>query len=283
MGVMSIDNPTDEALASAAAGGDRSSLEELVRRCMPWVHNLAWRLIGDATEAEDVAQEAMIKVVTRLASFRGQSRFRTWLYTIVRRHVLDLARRPAENVFSSFDIHASILDSAPDLPDPRAVPAEKAVIIKEARTMCLEGMLLCLDREQRFSFIAGGLFGLPSDELGTVLGITAEAARQRLSRARQDLKSYMKGRCGYFDPPGPCRCARKAAAAVKAGYIDPERLVFTAAYKTSIRAQLSRTGLESDELLAREGIGVFLDEPFLECPPPLIASLFDRLNEPRPG
>jgi RNA polymerase sigma factor (sigma-70 family) len=279
MEMMNDNTQSDETLASRAVGGDRNALEALVRRYAPWVYNMAWRMVGDPIEAEDIAQESLIKVVTRLSSFRRESRFRTWLYSIVARHALDLKRRPLEMVFSSFNAHGKILDGLSELPDHCPSSAERRLMIDETRSTCLEGMLLCLDREQRAIFILGGLFGVSSKELGEVLDLTAEAARQRLSRARHELQSFMYGRCGLFDPPGPCRCSHKTAAAVRAGYLDPGRRVFSTERIRRVREQVDRAGPGIDNLLNGEGLGAFLEEPFLDCRPSLIANLIDTLSK----
>jgi RNA polymerase sigma factor (sigma-70 family) len=278
MEMMNDEASSDEALAARAVGGDRRALQVLVRRYAPWVYNLAWRMAGNPVEAEDIMQESLIKVITRLSSFRGESRFRTWLYTIVARHALDLKRRPLETVFSSFSAHGNILDGLAELPDYCPSSAERRLMIDETRSTCLEGMLLCLDREQRAVFILGGLFGVSSKELGEVFNLTAEAVRQRLSRARHELRSFMEGRCGLFDPPGPCSCSRKTAAAIQAGYLDPERRVFSVERVRRVREQVDRAGPGIDDLLNGEGLGVFLEEPFLDCRPSLISNLIDTLS-----
>ncbi len=278
MEMMSDKASSDEELAARAVGGDKQALEVLVRRYAPWIHNLAWRMVGDPIEAEDVVQESLIKVVTRLSSFRGESRFRTWLYTIVTRHVLDLKRRPRETVFSSFSAHGKILDRLAEPPDQRLSSPDARLMLKETRSTCLEGMVLCLDRNQRVVFILGGLFGMSAKELGEVLDITADAVRQRLFRARRELRSYMEGRCGLFDPPGPCRCSRKTEAGIRAGYLDPEQRVFSAERVRTVRERLNRDGPGIDNLLDGEGLGAFLREPFLDCPSSLISDLFESLS-----
>ena len=270
---------SDEELAALAAGGDRRALEEVLERYAAWIHNLAWRMVGDPIEAEDLSQEAMIKVVTRLSTFRGESRFRTWLYSIVSRCALDLRRQPREGIFSSFAAHAAMLNTLEGPPDTRLRAADCGLMAEETRSVCLEGMLLCLDREQRLVFILGGLFNLPSDELSAVLDLSADAVRQRLSRARRELRGYMVGRCGLFEPPGPCRCSYKTVAAMRAGFIDPDRRVFTEERVRSVRDQVRRTGLELENLQSGDGLGVFLEEPFLEGRPSFLPVLIKRLSK----
>jgi RNA polymerase sigma factor (sigma-70 family) len=64
-------------------GGDRAALEQLVARHGPWIFNVAARMVWRRDDAADVTQEVLVKAITRLSSFRGESAFRTWLYRIV--------------------------------------------------------------------------------------------------------------------------------------------------------------------------------------------------------
>src|SRR5262249_14095221 len=159
----------------------------------------------------------------RLSSFEGRSRFRTWLYRIVVNHVLTMKRGRAEPATAGFDCYAHGLDATPDLdlPDPRSVPADLRVLVDEARISCTTGMLLCLDREQRLTYILGDILGV-SDTVGAeLLETTADNFRQRLARARRDLHSFMNDKCGLVNRANPCRCAKKTRGFIQAGYVDP--------------------------------------------------------------
>ena len=88
-----ISTPADADLVRRARDGDRNALENLVRRYQRWIYNVALRMVWSPEEARDVTQEVLIKVVTKLATFRGRSSFRTWLYRITANHVLNMKRR----------------------------------------------------------------------------------------------------------------------------------------------------------------------------------------------
>ncbi len=222
---------TDRELVTAALGGRADALDSLVRRHQAFVHGVAIRMLWDPRDAEDVTQEVLVKIVTGLSSFRGDSAFRTWAYRIVVNHVLNWKRGRAEEVVRSFEgLEAKIDELADqDLEDEVVAPAERRLLAEETRIACLSGMLLCLDRAQRLTFILGEVFEVTDVLGGELLGITRQAFRQRLSRARQDLYSFMRGKCGLADPANPCRCARKTRAAIRAGIVDPGSLRFVAA------------------------------------------------------
>ena len=87
-------------------------------------------------------------------------------------------------------------------------------------------MLLCLDREQRLAYTLGAILGVTDSIAAEVLEITSENFRQRLARARRDLRNFMNDKCGLVNPANPCRCAKKTRGFIQAGYVDPENLLF---------------------------------------------------------
>jgi Sigma-70 region 2 len=78
----SVENVADEELVAKAQEGDRDALERLLARHQPWILNIAVRMLGRRQDAEDVTQEVLIRVLKSLHTFRGDSKFRTWLYRI---------------------------------------------------------------------------------------------------------------------------------------------------------------------------------------------------------
>src|SRR5215510_5487794 len=161
-----VDNtPTDledRALVARARSGSREALEDLIRRHQGWIYNIAVRMLYHPHDAEDATQEILLKAVTRLSSFEGRSSFRTWLYRIVVNHVLNMKRGRVEQAALEFRPYGEALDHTPDLdlPDPSSVPAEVHLLVAEAMLACTSGMLLCLDREQRLTYILGEIFGV---------------------------------------------------------------------------------------------------------------------------
>src|SRR6266702_8156940 len=92
----------DSVLVEQAIGGDRAALEKLVLRHQAWVYNIAVRMVFRPHDAEEVTQEVLVKVITKLSAFKGESTFRTWLYRIVASHVLNMKRRWAETRTTTF-------------------------------------------------------------------------------------------------------------------------------------------------------------------------------------
>ncbi len=86
----------EEALVQAARAGDRDALDALVSQIQTRLYNLAVRMLWHPADAEDATQEILIKIVTHLADFRGESQFGTWCWRIATNHLLTTRKRRAE-------------------------------------------------------------------------------------------------------------------------------------------------------------------------------------------
>jgi RNA polymerase sigma factor (sigma-70 family) len=270
----------DADLVKGAQRGSREALETLVTRHQRWIYNIVLRMIYHPHDAEDVTQEILIKLITKLSTFKGDSRFRTWLYRIAVNHVLNMKRARGEQIEWTFDKYGGGLSSAPDadLPDERAVPVDVQLLVDEARIGCTSGMLLCLTREQRLTYILGEIFGV-SDLVGAeLLEISRANFRQKLSRARRDLHQFMNDQCGLVNGANPCRCAKKTQAFMKAGYVDPNNLLFVRDHVVRVR-DVAEKRHEDIESLDAAYADIHRDHPFLDGPD-FVASLRELMSRP---
>ena len=230
-------------------------------------------------DAEDVTQEILIKVLTRLSSFEGRSSFRTWLYRIVVNHVLNMKRGRVEQASLDFAVYGAAIDNTPELElaDPKGNSADTDLLVTEAMLSCTSGMLLCLDREQRLTFILGAIFGVSDTVAAEVLEITPDNFRQRLARARRDLRNFMNGKCGLVNKANPCRCAKKTRGFIQAGYVDPENLLFVRERICEVREAAPQV-YETINTLDGKCAEIFRGHPFYTAPDlgPMLRRLVER-------
>jgi hypothetical protein len=148
-----------------------------------------------------------------------------------------MKRGREELKITTFSAYGDAIDNAPDLelPDPKGASPDANLLVTEVMLACTSGMLLCLDREQRLTYILGEIFAV-SDAVGAeVLEITTENFRQRLSRARRDLRNFMNDKCGLVNKSNPCRCAKKTRGFIQEGYVDPDNLLFARGRMSEVR------------------------------------------------
>jgi RNA polymerase sigma factor (sigma-70 family) len=215
--------PADLAqLVRTASEGDRDAARRVLAAVQDDVYGLALRMLGHPADAEDAAQEILIIVLTHLGSFRGESGFRTWVWTIAANHLRRVRRGRREVI--TFDALEENLRTGIDLPLPALSDPEIEAVAGELRLRCTEAMLLSLDRDLRLAYVLGDLFDLSSEEGAEVLGLTPPAFRKRLSRARLRLHEFVRGWCGVYDEANPCRCAKQVGGAVERNIIAPEDL-----------------------------------------------------------
>ena len=221
--------PTVEVLVARAQDGDRAALETVIGAIRDRVYNLALRMLWHPADAEDATQEILVRVVTHLGSFRGESAFHTWVYRVAANYLLTTRKRRAEREELTFARFAEQLDAGlgPEVSDP-ATDVEQRLLVEEVKLGCTHGMLLCLDRDHRLAYILGEVFELASPQAAAILGIAPATYRKRLERARMRIQRFLSTHCGLADQANPCRCSRRVGRAIELARVDPERLRFAA-------------------------------------------------------
>ena len=224
----------DAELVKLAVGGDKGALQNLINRHQVFVYNLGLKMTRSVEDAEDLTQEVLIKAITALTKFEGKSKFRTWLYRITVNHFLNITKRKTELKIADFESYFNSIDNIPVYELSGREQNDLSESIEEIRISCTAGMLLCLDREQRMTYILGEMFDIDHNLGSEILGITTGNFRIRLMRARRDLYNWMNQRCGLVNKSNPCRCAKKTRAYIEAGYVDPNNLRFNTRHKKKI-------------------------------------------------
>ncbi len=240
-----LDNLAPFAIERACAG-DRDALEELVAAMQRPFYNLALRMLGDRSLAEDAAQECLLRVITHLSEFKGEARFATWATRIAINATLDFRSGLARSARYGFGEFAERLahgleEDAPDRP-------EDALLVKQAKTMCNRALLQCLDGDHRAAFVLGEILEFDAPDAAAILGLAPAAYRKRLSRARAALTETLGRTCSLHTPGPRCACHRKVGDAVRTGRIAPAELEVRIGDLASLRAQLGALDSETRTL-----------------------------------
>jgi len=215
---MKITDP-GAAVVLAATNGDLPALDALLAALQPGVFNLAARMLGNRDDAADATQEILLKVVTHLAGFRGESAFTTWVFRVARNHLLTAITRSAESPEVSLEAMEQRLGAGLALADSlgavRVLTPEDKAEARQIALGCTQNMLMALGREDRLVYLLDAVFGLSSPEAAQVLDTTAEAYRQRLARARARLDAFAARTCGLVSAGAACTCERQLPGARK--------------------------------------------------------------------
>jgi RNA polymerase sigma factor (sigma-70 family) len=237
-----------DELVRRAAEGDRVALSELVGEIQHPMYRLALRFLGNADDAQDACQEILIRIMTRLGTFEGRSKFSTWAYTVAVRSLLRTRKRLYESAVQGAEQYAAALDAGLADEDPTLDEAEYRLLSEEVRISCTYGMLLCLPRTQRAAYLLADVLGVSDAEGADILDCTRAAFRQRVSRARRTLRVVIDNRCGLIDPANPCRCGRQIAAGEAAGVVDRKRLPLARHPREEVRVWIEPVAKQLDAI-----------------------------------
>jgi RNA polymerase sigma factor (sigma-70 family) len=249
------------ALVQKSLAGDKNALNQLIEIHEPFIYNIAWKYTNNPEEAKDLTQEVLIRVFTKLSTFKGNSAFKTWVYRIVVNQFLQTKRRPMEDRWESFDVFSTELNSIPS-PDVSAEEEiEQEVRTKTARTRCMSGMLMCLTREQRLIYILGDVFNLDHNIGAEVFGLSKQNYRVKLSRTRKEFHAFMNQQCGLVNTDNPCRCSKKAKAMEAAGKMQTDKKIFDPKYSSTIAAYSEGISDEVADIVDKKYIEFFQRHP----------------------
>jgi RNA polymerase sigma-70 factor, ECF subfamily len=182
---------TDELqLIEQAVAGDERAFAELVTRYQTAVYNLAYRMLGDAGEAEDAAQEVFLRIYRRLATYDADHRFSTWVLSIASHYCIDLLRRkrpwlvPLENI-------SNWMRARTRGPEAAALAVEQQDIVRS--------LLAKLPEHYRLVLLLRYWHDLGYEEIAQVVDLPVSTIKARLHRARNALAALVNGDGGLAD------------------------------------------------------------------------------------
>jgi len=258
------DEGGDHELVKQALAGDRAALEALVERHQRWIYNVAFRMVMVPQDAEDVTQEIIVKVLTKLSTFDpSRTAFRTWLYRVVANHVTNMKQRGYEAAISRIEDYYSFVAKVPDQ-DPDSSP-ETQKVVADLKIGCVMGTFLCLERTQRLAFILAMAFDVSDVQGAEIMETSREAFRKLLSRARARLHEYVSGNCGLMNPDAPCQCSKKVRGFMASGAYSADRLTFIADAPTLAQIVGERVQRFDQEIYA-DWIRLVRAQPYYSAP-----------------
>lgn len=259
----------DDELLTAARHGDAAALEQLLVRYRPHLYRFGLRMCGNVEDAADVAQESLISMARSLPEFRGESSVSTWLYTIARRFCIRKRRRSKFAPAREDSLDANNGADAGRVADPAPSPEEAASNIELAAV--LTRAIDALAPAYREVLILRDVEGLPAAEVARIVGVSVDAVKSRLHRARLTVRQALTPVLAHA---GSAPARRPACPDVLTmlsrhleGDIDPGTCAAMEAHL--VRCGHCRTACES----LKRTLAVCKQLPTPDVPPALAASI----------
>jgi RNA polymerase sigma-70 factor (ECF subfamily) len=179
---------------------DERAFQEMVRLYQHKVWNLVYRMMGNREEAEDVAQDVFVTVLKAIDSFRGESKFSTWLYRIAvnqcKNRLKYLGRRSYQQTGSLEDSEAQIQAAQPSLLQPHTDGPEQVLEGRQMEALLQQG-IAALEEEHRTLLVLRDVEELSYQEIASITSLPEGTVKSRIHRARMALKEHL---ARHFEP-----------------------------------------------------------------------------------
>ena len=181
---------SDRTAVALASGGDTEAFRSLVERHSRYVFNVAYRLTGSASDAEDVVQTTFLRAYQQLSRFESRADFRTWLHRITVNCSIDLIRgrrhREVGHDPDDLELHSDDVNGQPVLPGP-----DRLLLSTEIRERIQAGMAQ-LSASERLAFTLRHVEGLPIRDVAQAMGLKTEAAKNSIFRAVKKMRTALE-------------------------------------------------------------------------------------------
>lgn len=181
---------TDQAAIERVLGGDSDGFRTLVERHSRALFRLAYRIVGNEADAEDVVQESLIRAYRGLKQYDGRATFQSWLYRIGSNYALDLLAAKKRRNWEQIDGDESHSGALESVAASGATP-ERLALSSQMREH-VETALGRLTDLERSAFVLRHYEGLSLEEIGSALGINLNSVKQGVFRAVQKLRVALR-------------------------------------------------------------------------------------------
>ncbi|MBI2843487.1 MAG: sigma-70 family RNA polymerase sigma factor [Armatimonadetes bacterium] len=186
------DKSLEKSLIERCKQGDIAAFNDLVQRYEKRVFNFAYRMAGNYDDANDVAQEAFIRVFNSINTFRGDANFTTWLYRIVTNVYLDERKRQKSHLHTSLEDYVELDENTVTRQIEDGRPTPDHVIERIERDDLLHSAIQELPDYQRIMVVLYHTQGKSYEEIAQIMKLPIGTVKSRLNRARLALKEKLE-------------------------------------------------------------------------------------------
>ncbi len=179
-------------LVRRAKDGDMAAFEQLISNYQMKIYHIAYHMLSNEQDAEDAAQEAMIKAYRYLGSFKEESGFYTWIYRITHNICLDMLRRRKRSLTHETDLVKKDQDGQEaELQIVDAKPQPEEQLMRQQVQNEMQNAIAELKENYRVVLVMRDIEGMSYDDIAAVLEISAGTVKSRLNRARENLRKIV--------------------------------------------------------------------------------------------
>lgn len=183
------DNDLDVALMLKVAQGDEAAFEQLIERHQQLVIGTVAKMLGNASDAEDIAQQVFIRLWKSAPRYKPKAKFTTFLLTITRNLIFNESRRKSRK--KEYSINEREDDFHLQTPDPHSNSPDETILQQELR-QAVDDAIAKLPEKQRLAVVLRRYEDMPYDEISSILGLSVSAVKSQLFRARQALRESLE-------------------------------------------------------------------------------------------
>jgi len=263
-----------DILVRQAKEGDAAALAGLLKLVQHSVFRLSVRMLGDPDKAQDATQEILIRVITKLSTFNGDSRFETWAHKVALNYLMTARKVIARDPGLSFESFGR--DLIDGLVDESMASPEDHAMLNDLRLRCTMAMLMCLDRKHRAAYVLGEVLEMEHVEAAAILEIEPAAFRKQLSRARASIQAFANTHCGLANASAPCSCPKRLPAALNCGRLGsgPSPVLAEAPGYAAVKAMAARLNVRLVTAKLQQATGP------LRAPEDLAAKVLSLVDPP---
>ncbi len=179
-------NQQENDLIKRCQSGDQQAMEQIVRQYQNQVYNIAYGMLRNSEDAQDIMQEVFLRVWDKIRQFQFKSRFSTWLYRIVKNLSINEKNRQRRRQTSPMEMD----DSQAWVPIDTMTPEKEALLVEKQELMKVA--LAQLKKDYRTILVLREMETLSYEELSEVLGCSLGRVKSRLHEARMELRNILK-------------------------------------------------------------------------------------------
>ena len=174
-----------------AVNGDISAFEALILQHEKFIYNVAWRIMGNAEDAKDISQEAIIKIYRYLSSCTSAAHLRAWIARIVHNTCMDELRRRKGKTSLSYDAMLDVGDGEAEWQIPDKADGPETIALRKELGGQIEQALQQLSPEHRALIVLRDINSLSYEEIAEITTLPLGTVKSRISRGRNNLKRIL--------------------------------------------------------------------------------------------